>query len=821
MADLLAHIVKINGERADQSLKDHCFQTAEYAAEKIEDGPENGKLYNVRYLAGILHDMGKSRNAAQEYLEESYRGGNVVRGSVVHTFQGCIYLLEKYHRPECSVWEKRTSEIIAYAVGAHHGLFDCVDLDGNNGFIHRLGRSKQDIGYDECKKNFFEQVVNEQTLEKYFYKATEEVQDFCKEVVKHTDRENIIFFQIGLLTRLVLSYVVYGDRRDTSEFMRNIKLKECEISWDDRIRHFEEKYQKLDDSTELNKVRKEISSQCLKFAERPCGIYRLNAPTSGGKTMAALRYALAHAKKYNKKRVIFIIPLLNVLDQNAKNIRDYLPGHDEILEHHSNVIQDNSADEKNDKKEALDYFELLTERWSSPIIVSTLVQLLEILFSDKMSAVERMHALCDSVLVIDEVQSLPKRDTAMFNMALNFLGYFCNTTIILSSATLPCLENMDWPLWLSVDPDMVHLTPQQLELFKRCNIVDCIVTGGMSWDDCEQFCRELIAKHSSVLMIANTKESARTIYNRLKKDHADCQCEVVHLSASMCQQHRLDIMEQIKEKLDKIQKKQEDDEKPIFCVSTRLMEAGVDVSFEAVVSVIAGVDNLNQAAGRCNRSNEYGDFGTIYLINLKEERLNHLKEIKKAQTCTKSVLERMDIEQDSLIGEAASTLFYEYIYKEMEKELLYPVKIEGENYNLANLLTGKISTDHNKRNNDYCLRQPFKIIGKTFKVFDDATIDVIVPYKAGKSIIEKIKNSKSVDDIKKLIKKAKLYTISIYSNEMETLRKHGLVSSVLDGRVWILDKAVYDSGCGFIGTNNNQGNSSSSIGAGRNCRKAA
>lgn len=835
MAELLAHIAKTDGKRLDQSLREHCIHTAEYASEAIG----NGKLYYVRFLAGIFHDFGKSQRAYQEYLEKAYRGENVNRGSVIHTFQGCIYLLEKYH---CSgsVWEKMTSEIIAYAVGAHHGLFDCVDLDGANGFVHRLEKSRKDIGYEECLKNFFEQVMDEQTLTEYFHEAVEEVRDFFTEVKGFTRKPREVFFQIGLLSRLVLSSVVYGDRRDTGEFMEQRKLKECEISWRERIRYFEGKIQKLDSSTKLNRVRGEISRQCLEFAEKPCGIYRLNVPTGGGKTLAGLRYALAHAEKYKKKRIIFIIPLLSVLDQNAKVIRDYLPEQDEILEHHSNVIQENltEIDGKKEKDsdvmeeeltgsnsngevsqkclqksymrnegetEALDYYELLTERWSSPIIISTLAQLLEILFSHKMSAVGRMRALCDSVLLIDEVQSLPKRDTILFNMALNFLNCFCNTTIVLSSATQPCFEELKWPLRLSAEPDMVHLTPKQLQLFQRCRIVNRMVPGGMKWEECEQFCKELMAKHASILLIANTKESARIIYEKVKKCSEDGQWEVVHLSTSMCQRHRLDVLDQLTINLKVLQRELENDGKPrrIFCVSTQLMEAGVDLSFEAVVRVIAGVDNVAQAAGRCNRSGEYGHLGTTYLINLKEEKLNLLKEIKNAQISTENVLECLEnTEEDSLIGETAARLFYQNLYEEMKSELQYPAEIEGEKYNLAELLAGDIYTDQNRGNSEYCLRQPFKTVGRTFKVFDNETMDVIVPYEAGKDIIAEIKEMDNgyfhMHDLKKQMQKAKAYTISIYRNQMEKLQEYGLVSSVFDGRVWILDKSVYDEGCGLV-----------------------
>jgi len=186
-------------------------------------------------------------------------------------------------------------------------------------------------------------------------------------------------------------------------------------------------------------------------------------------------------KKFHKKRIIFIIPLLSVLDQNVKVIREYIQDKNLILEHHSNTIN-----EKEDGQE-LDRYEVLTENWGSPVIVSTLVQLLNILFVHKTSAIGRMRVLCDSIIVIDEVQSLPKKTIAMFNMAINFLSIYCNATIVLSSATQPCLEELHWPVKFANQPDMVHLTEQQLNVFERADIIDKTDPYGMDMEEWASF----------------------------------------------------------------------------------------------------------------------------------------------------------------------------------------------------------------------------------------------------------------------------------------------------------------------------------------------
>lgn len=784
---LLAHLTKIDGVRKEQSLKEHCFHTAEYAAESIgEPG-----LYHTAYLAGLLHDAGKARQGYVEYLENAYEGREVVRGSVNHTFAAVVLLLEKYHAENSSVWEKMTCEIICFAMGSHHGMFDCVDLDRNNGFVHRLKKNRDELDYDRVLRNYFEQVAEENRIEEYFRKAVQEIMAFFQ-MSKDTYKEyREVFFQISMLSRLVLSAVIYGDRRDTSEFMNDTSgIRMEKTDWKEKRAYYEEKTAKFSLSTPLNLVRHNISMQCLETAEKKSGIFRLNVPTGGGKTLSALRYALAHAEKYNKKRIIFVIPLLSVLDQNVRVIRDYLPDQSEILEHHSNVIRERGMEEE------ADLYEFLGESWNYPVVVSTMTQLLDILFAYRTSVVGRMQALCDSVIVIDEVQSLPKKITDMFNMAMNFLSQFCHASIVLSSATQPCFEELKWPLHFSREPDIVYLNKEQLRVFQRAEIVDKTDTYGMDQMECARFCADRLAEHLSLLLICNTKAEARNLFENLRGRAEYEEWDVFHLSTSMCQEHRLLVLEQIREGLEKVQNPGTESVRKVLCVSTQLIEAGVDLSFECVVRVLAGIDNLAQAAGRCNRSNEYGSSGRVYLIKLKNENLGMLHEIKSAQDCTRKITELRDSEEESLIGENATRRFYRYLYEEMKKEIRYPVKDHGTIYYLADLLSncnGKTETEENK---SYVLRQPFKTVGQMFQVFDQNTIDVLVPYGQGRQIQKKLEAMSQVrfdlGKCRRMIQKAASYTVSIYEYQRRKLEKAGMLHSILDGRMLILDEQAYD-----------------------------
>lgn len=787
---LLAHLTTHDGIRKEQTLKEHCVKAAEYAVENIEQA----NLYHTVYLATLLHDMGKATFKFNDYLEAAHKGQEVVRGSVNHTFAGVIYLFEKFHQQENSYMEKLTCEIISYAIGAHHGLFDCVNLSGENGFVHRLKKNKETICYKEALHNFLEEVLEKESIEERFCKAAKEVEEFyniSKELYEKKGTQ--IFFQISMLIRLVLSTVIYGDRKDTAAFMEQRTAKEVERSWQERKDFFEKKMTKMDSSSELNQVRAIISEQCLAFAKKTTGIYRLCVPTGGGKTLCMLRYALAHAMEFQKKRIIFIVPLLSILDQNVKVIRDYVEDKDEVLEHHSNVVRENVVPEQ--EKEELDAYECLTEDWNAPIIVSTLVQLLNILFQHTTSSIRRMQALCNSVIVIDEVQSLPKKVTEMFNMAMNFLSHFCNATILLTSATQPCFEELKWPLHFAKEPDIVKLSEDQLKLFDRVTIINKINPYGMKWEEFVRLCSELLMQHSSVLVVCNTKVQARKLYQEFRTKETDA--AVFHLSAAMCQEHRKDVLEEMQVKLSKLQEARKKGEpfQKLFCVSTPVIEAGVDISFEAGVRILAGIDSLSQTAGRINRSYEYGSKGKLVFLNLQEENLGSLDDLILNQKSTRWVLRSVKEGEELHLTDTVGKQYYMYLFKKLKEKVKYLVNIGSESYSLMALLANA-----RKIEGESILNQPFQTVGRNFRVFDEDTVDAVVPYKEGKELIRKLQNftesPEQMEELKAIIKQAKRYTINLYEEQKEKMLGENLLTSLFEERVYILDEKAYDNGFG-------------------------
>ncbi|MCD7796496.1 MAG: DEAD/DEAH box helicase [Clostridiales bacterium] len=252
--------------------------------------------------------------------------------------------------------------------------------------------------------------------------------------------------------------------------------------------------------TPINIARREISDLCFATGDLPSGIYRLNVPTGGGKTLSGLRFALEHLKAHNKKRIILVSPLLSILDQNAKEVRKALNNDDIILEHHSNIIREKAHGDESDEDDRCNY---LTESWNSPVIITTLVQLLNTMFSGKMSAVRRFHALANSVIVIDEVQTVPANMLSIFNSAVNFLQAVCGATVVMCSATQPILEKVPHPLCGEIK-DIVpkDIIATHSAVFKRTEIVD---KGYLTEQEIADFVLALFETNKSTLVICNKK----------------------------------------------------------------------------------------------------------------------------------------------------------------------------------------------------------------------------------------------------------------------------------------------------------------------------
>ena len=516
-----------SGQIVWQTLQEHLRGAARRAAECLR--PVG--LENAAYLAALLHDAGKAAPAFQKYLAA---GDHSARGQVIHSFQGCRYLMEQFHEETNPV---RTgvmaSELLAFAIGAHHGLFDCVDPTRRIGLKYRA--EKQGISYEESVQGLFSQGISKQEIERLFSSAVGEIDPILEQLEREYVDDHEYFFVVGLLARLLLSAVIEGDRYDTAAFMEgntppNLPEDMTPV-WAARLAYLEEKLQGKPHNGEIDNARQKISETCGAFAEKASGIYRLNVPTGGGKTLSSLRYALAHAKQFGKKRLIFTSPLLSILEQNAKEIRKFVGDDRLILEHHSNVVQTDTS------QDALDERELLVQSWNAPIILTTLVQLLNTLFDGKTTSIRRFQALCDSVIVIDEVQTVPTKLLSLFNLAIQFLSEQCRATVVLCSATQPCVERAEHPLRRAPE----EIVPYDEALWATFRRTELQLAGGRRLDELPEMICTLMETTDSLLAVCNKKSEAAYLLEHTRS----AEYRSFHLSAAMCMQHRRDVLDEV------------------------------------------------------------------------------------------------------------------------------------------------------------------------------------------------------------------------------------------------------------------------------------
>ncbi len=776
-----------------QTVREHCRNTASLAAKALK--PIG--LEHSAYLAGLLHDMGKCKEEFAQYLEAAANGEGAVRGSVNHTFAGVRFLLRQWHSPGDELgYADVAAELLAFAVGSHHGLFDCIDDRQSCGFDHRL--QKTGIGYEEALENYLAECADLEELESLFQSSVQEIAPLLDKLSALSPLEDDneaneeTAFYIGFLARMLLSAVIEGDRADTAAFMTGAVPprypEDMRPIWAERLAYMEERLSGFPQEKPIDQARRHISDTCAAGAEHPGGVYRLNVPTGGGKTLSGLRFALAHAKKWNKSRIIFTSPLLSILDQNAQVIRQFVGDDSLILEHHSNLA------EPEDTPERLQELELLTDSWESTIIITTLVQLLNTCFSGKTCAIRRFHSLCNSILVIDEVQTVPGKMLTLFNLAVNFLSEVCNATVVLCSATQPDLKAARHPLCR----EPIDLVPQRKELwdiFKRTEIQNA---GAARLEDIPPLIREALDGCRSLLVVCNTKKEAAFLFERLQS--TDCLC--FHLSAAMCIAHRRQTLTALQAALDS-----RENGGKVVCVSTQVIEAGVDISFQRVIRFSAGMDSVVQAAGRCNRNAEQHTPAPVSILRCTDERLRGLEDIVRGQNATTSLLTAFARQpekfQQDLSSEEAVRFYYRQLYREMPTGFqddqtqahgsLYHLLAENPKYADANCQAAE----------SYFLRQAFRLAGSLFQVFDEDTTSLLVPYERGRELQNALiaaaqtYGQKDWDSIRLWMQEAKRYCVSVYHYQLERLQALGAVTVLFDGSMFLLSDGFYNEHTGF------------------------
>ena len=782
-----------------QSLKIHLTNVAESGRKQAESLGQG----DVLFLLGLYHDLGKANKAFQDKLEMQ------PNKHVDHSSAGAIYLFQSIQaclKKSSIPMEDRIlfQEISAYVISAHHGMYNIfLEDDGVqaeqfafNKLRHRMTKCMNNLAYQEDILPFSQELEAELNPHGYcdlndlIEKAFANYQQAWSKLSWSDESEKEYYS--GCFIRMYLSFLKNADILDTVNayglLIEPLKDEEKQKLNASYLEAIERKYRSFGHpTTRLNEIRSQIGERVKSRGEKDStGIYRLDLPTGAGKTNLSMRYAFHQLVDQNKSRFFYITPFLSVLEQNAAAIKKVI-GEDGVLEHHSNVVQNKQENEdKGDEKESL-LPEYLIESWDSPVVLTSMVQFFQTLFKTKSANIRRFSSLANSVLILDEVQSLPIEATTLFNLTMNFLNEVMNTTIILCTATQPAYDSAAIKHKLFYGgkygeaADIVELTHEEKAVFSRTELRKFDENNQHSnLSDLVDF---VLENDESILAIFNTKKTVDKFYMMLE---GLTDRPIYQLSTNMCAQHRLDIIAEIKQHLKK--------GIPIICISTQLIEAGVDIDFNRVIRSYAGVDSIVQASGRCNREGKR-DKGQVTLVNLtsEEENLSRLKEIKAKKDATEHIIHKISspIEMSLLNRD-----FFEYYYANNQGSMDYPLSHGESVYDYLSINSYQDSNDFKGK-----LKQAFKTAGLKMNLINNDTIGVLVPYGEA---IEKLLvleelceyDYPSVEDyqtIKALLKELQPYTVNV--RERDLLLE--ATKSYLNGQIQILPKCYYDDNKGI------------------------
>lgn len=772
-------------------------------------------LERLGELLGLLHDLGKYSHDFQSYIksavgalnqdeDEDWVDAAALKGKVDHSTAGAqmVWRALAGHGPEAHV----TAQVAALCVASHHsGLIDCIVADearfGEDGFTRRMSKADERSHLDEAC-----QAADTQVLDrcKALLRDPALIADLRRALHRiaasnKTDGAGpqATFQQLGLLVRFAFSCLIDADRIDTANFEHRRAARFRPLGrytgWPTLIERLERHLAAMPAAHPIDHLRSDISAHCRDAASRPKGIYTLTVPTGGGKTLASLRFALHHASQRKLQRIVYVIPFVSIIDQNAEVVRSILepPSQPEdtgrvVLEHHGSITPEQQTWRE----------KILCENWDAPVVYTTMVQFLEALFGSGTRGARRMHQLANSVLVFDEVQTLPVKCVHLFNNALNFLAEQCNTTVLLCTATQPLLHTVRpdrGAIRLAAQHELMPNARGLFERLKRVELHDRRRPGGWSNAEMAQLALDELRRTGSCLVVVNTKAAARRLFEHASPaldDEAIC-----HLSTDMCPAHRKLELARVKRRLA--------EREPILCISTQLIEAGVDIDFRVVIRFLAGLDSIAQAAGRCNRNGQ-AEPGVVHVVNPAVETLDALPDIALGRNHTQRVLDDFKADpnryHNNLFDPAALSDYYNHYFFERQDEMCYAVAARdiGHADSLLELLsTNRLAVEEHQARFKAApvlpFRHAFMTAAKAFKAIDAPTQGVVVPFgDAGRALIGDLCAAFDIKREFELMRAAQQFTVNVFPHVLRKLQAAQAVHEVEpDARILCLNERYY------------------------------
>ena len=728
---------KRRGQKSWHLLSEHLKNVAERAREIAEplglaDGAE---------LAGWLHDLGKFRRPFQEYLAGK-RHGSV---ETHHAVYGAALAFQKN-------WLGP-----AFAIAGHHtGLHNLSDLQAlvcgeKYAAMHRL-----------------------KPLEALFEAEVAKIPMGLKDPDFATpDKDSAV---TEFYVRMLFSCLVDADFLDTEQFRTGQTRQPPKLDALLLLSRLQSHRSKFDASGELNQLRNGVFEDCLTRAEEPPGFFTLTVPTGGGKTLSGMAFALEHARLHRMRRVIVVIPYLSIIEQNAAEYREVLDPDEEgiVIEHHSAI----TARDEEEEKRTRSVDQMAAENWDAPIIVTTSVQFIESLFANRPSKCRKLHNIGKSVVLLDEVQTLPAHLLNPLLHVLRDLKEHYRTSFVFCTATQPafrCCPSLPNGL---APGEATEIASGPTELFRKLNRVVYEVRKNQT--DWSELAAEWTCERQA-LGVVNTRQQAAEWWERLRdalterglsgEEMEAKRRSVFHLSSAMCAEHRTEVLERVRRRLNA-------DE---FCwlISTQVVEAGVDIDFPLVYRAQGPLDSIVQAAGRCNREGLLPDKGRVVVFRPTDAKLPG----GVYRVATDIAARLLDLLPTSdLAGEPE--LFGRYF-----GELFQYVPTDYEHWKDCS-----IQEDRE--------RLRFRDVARKAKVISDDTRAVIAPTKKALEKVAAIREHAQTGGLRftrQDLRGLQRFMVNLHRHEHQKLDSMGLIHPILHGmELRVLDEAAYHEHLGVV-----------------------
>ena len=690
-----------------QLLLDHLNGTSKLCRENA-----NEFWADIAEFVGQIHDIGKYTSGFQKRIN----GAENIR--VEHAICGA--------KEVAKAPPKSYVPMIEYCVaGPHAGLPDGVTkVDGEeDSTLH--GRMKRKTGDYSAYENEVKLEYPKDNLRELFDVSNQ------REII-----ERYSFF-----TRYLFSCLTDADFIDTERFVTPNTDRGIDGDFQKAYEKVCKKLNSFKIETKLQESRSIIQEQVYKSVESNANVYTLNMPTGSGKTLCSIRAALKTAIENKKKRIIYVIPYVSIIEQTAKVFEDIFGDVLPVLQHHSNYDFD---DDKNEDENEITSEKLKRscENWDAKLIVTTNIQFFESLYHYKGRRLRKLHNLADSVIIFDEIHMLPIDYIQPCLRAIGYVTKYLNSTAILMSATMPNYDKFMERYMSGVKIENAVKDTSLFNVFDKCRyeyIGKCELAS----------LAEKAQEYDNALIIVNKRKTARELYDI-------CSGNKYHLSTYMTPLHRSEIIAKIKEDIK--------NGINTTVISTSLIEAGVDLDFKAVFREIAGIDNILQSGGRCNREGKM-DMGDVFVFETDGGNYQTKKksDIIIRANITRNLFEEFEnISTDKCIKEYYGRLLN---YKEKKIEENTITAIMGNDLRIDGI--------------------PFRTYAESFNFIDNQVIGIVIPCDENRGLIKELKNGKL--SVKRNLQ---TYSASVNKDEFKELFQIGIIET-LDCGVCILANTDY------------------------------